>query len=92
MMLSEAEQAEKEYQEKKAKNREYQRKYRDKAKVYSLDQYGRMQHKDRELRRINTLVSLDVFYSLEDLAEKLKMTKKAVLEMLIMREYEKLYS
>lgn len=91
MMLSEAEQAEKEYQEKKAKNREYQRKYREKAKFYSLDKYGRIQHKDRELRRINTLVSLDVFYSLENVAEELKMTKKAVLEMLIMREYSRLF-
>lgn len=90
-MLSEAEQAEKEYQEKLAKNREYQRKYREKAKTYNLNKYGRAIPKDRELRRINTLVSLDVFYSLENVAEELKMTKKAVLEMLIMREYSKLF-
>lgn len=78
-----------EEQDKKAKNREYQQRYR--AKKHSRierNEQGKVEYKSAELSRIDVMVSYDVKITLALLAKDCGQSQKAVLERLILEAWE----
>ena len=78
-----------EIEEIRAKNREYQRRYRQKAKnrVVEDDETGKKAVK-AEIKRLNTFIDADVKEKLGQLAYSSSTSIKDVLEQLIKQEYE----
>ena len=76
-------------EEIRAKNREYQRRYRQKAKnrVVENDETGKKAVK-AEIKRLNTFIDADVKEKLGQLAYSSSTSIKDVLEQLIRKEYK----
>ncbi|MDH2998513.1 hypothetical protein A1D22_10935 [Pasteurellaceae bacterium LFhippo2] len=79
-------------EEKKAKNREYQRKYRQKAKSrLELDEkIGKAKETKQKIKRVDVYLNVETQSNLAYLASSSGKTKKEVLEMLINAEYDRL--
>ena len=75
-------------EEKKAKNREYQRKYRQKAKNrIVIDENGKKSLEKAELSRLDLYLSIKTKQALTQLAYDSGQSKADVLERLILKAY-----
>lgn len=78
-------------EEKRIKNRIYQRKYRQKVKKTRVKLKDKYVFQESELKRLDMYVSSEVKNSLQMLANKLEMSQKEVVEELILTEFNRYY-
>lgn len=76
-------------EEKRARNREYQRKYREKrADRLVSDENGKAKILEQEISRLQAYLKPDTMFRLYSLARRSGLTKTEVLERLINGEYD----
>lgn len=78
-------------EEKRIKNRIYQRKYRQKVKKTRVKLKDKYVLQESELKRLDMYVSSEVKNSLQMLSNKLEMSQKEVVEELILTEFNRYY-
>lgn len=78
-------------EEKRIKNRAYQRKYRQKIQKTRVKLKDKYVFQESELKRLDMYISSEVKNSLQMLANKLEKSQKEVVEELILTEFNRYY-
>lgn len=90
LLMNEQEKAE--IEAKRAKNREYQRKYREKAKDrIVVDKNGKKRAKRADLKRLDLYLPVEVKQTLEQLAYSTEKSQTEIIEELILKAHKELY-